>query len=54
MHSEEQEPVCVMSRGKGNHSITSGARSLKHRVRKVEPPSITDEPRAKKQRTAKQ
>ncbi|MCJ1246437.1 hypothetical protein MMC30_003644 [Trapelia coarctata] len=30
MHSEELEPACVMSRGKGNGAITSGARSLRH------------------------
>ncbi|MCJ1473304.1 hypothetical protein MMC13_001955 [Lambiella insularis] len=46
MHSEDAEPACVMSRGKGNGSITSGARSIRHFGR-------AEEPGAKKQRTGR-
>ncbi|MCJ1309865.1 hypothetical protein MMC25_003526 [Agyrium rufum] len=33
MHSDEKEPVCVMSRGPGNSTISTGARSIRARTR---------------------
>ena len=57
MHSEEEEPSCVMSRGKGNGSITSGARSIKHYTPKntlsTGASMMADEPMIKKQRMGK-
>lgn len=62
MHSEELEPACVMSRGRGNGSITSGARALRHpatrtaRAARIQSSSShTEEPtRVKRPRACKQ
>ena len=60
MHSEELEPACVMSRGKGNSSVTSGARGLRHPAaqrssRKKTSSSNSEEPtRVKRARACKQ
>ncbi|MCJ1438527.1 hypothetical protein MMC27_007917 [Xylographa pallens] len=52
-HSEEVEPTCVMSRGKGNGAVTSGARSIRHYDPRTIPSarsSVAEEPKSKKQK----
>ncbi|MCJ1403678.1 hypothetical protein MMC11_006901 [Xylographa trunciseda] len=55
-HSEEDEPACVMSRGRGNGAVTSGARSIRHYTPRNSPSarsSVADEPKSKKQKTGR-
>ncbi|MCJ1286351.1 hypothetical protein MMC26_005696 [Xylographa opegraphella] len=55
-HSEEVEPTCVMSRGRGNGAITSGARSIRHydaRTSASARSSMADEPKSKKQKISR-
>ncbi|MCJ1383152.1 hypothetical protein MMC17_006265 [Xylographa soralifera] len=52
-HCEEDEPTCVMSRGRGNGTVTSGARSIRHYGPRTSPSarsSVADEPKSKKQK----
>ena len=55
-HSEEDEPACVMSRGRGNGTVTSGARSIRHYTSRNSPSarsSLAEEPKLKKQKTGR-
>ncbi|MCJ1395539.1 hypothetical protein MMC18_008425 [Xylographa bjoerkii] len=55
-HSEEDEPSCVMSRGRGNGAVTSGARSIRHYTPRNSPSVrsyVADEPKSKKQKTGR-